>query len=297
MANERSGRGSGRRLVERLTGELRRRGISAEPAWTPEARRDLVERAGEDSGCRCLVAVGGDGTVGDLINERPSVPLTVLPAGTENLFARQFGMSRRPERVAAAIAEGTTVRLDLGLTNGRRFALMAGVGFDADVVTRHHFARPGTTSRLAYVEPVLRSSLQYRFPPLKIRVDDPAGSEVLSGSMAFVFNLPAYALGLLVAPLARGDDGKLDLVVFRDPGPFRALQYLWKVVRGIHLDDAGVTYRKVHRVTIEANEPVPVQLDGDPGGRITPEGPWMAEVLPAALELLVPGRASRAAAP
>src|SRR5262245_9704454 len=98
-ANPGSGRGRGRRQVERLGQELERRGLRARVAWTLEERSALVAESGCDPHCRCLVAAGGDGTVAALVNERPRVPITVLPAGTENLFARHFGLTRRPEQL------------------------------------------------------------------------------------------------------------------------------------------------------------------------------------------------------
>jgi diacylglycerol kinase family enzyme len=288
--NAASGRGGGRKAVAKLVGELERRGVESRVAWTLDERRALVEAAGsgEAERCRCLVAVGGDGTVAALINERPDVPIAVLPAGTENLFAGHFGFPRDPALAASRIVEGTSSLLDLGLIDGRRFALMAGFGFDADVVSRHHTARVGrtgqlrTTHRAAYVEPVLRSSLGYRFPLLTLTTEGVDGrEETLSGTTVFVFNLPRYALGLPFAPRARGDDGYLDLVIFRDPGPFRALHYLWLVVRGLH--------RRVRKVAIETSGAVPVQLDGDPGGVIEPgTTPWVVEVLPKAVGVLAP---------
>ena len=250
-------------------------------------RAELVAESARGGGCRCLVAAGGDGTVAALVNECPGVPITVLPTGTENLFARHFGLGRRPERLAATIAEGGVARIDLGLSGSRRFALMAGIGFDADVVARHHVGRVGRagvarpTSRSAYVESVLRSSLAYRFPSLSVTITDPGREETLVGSSAFLFNLPRYALGLPFAPSARGDDGWLDLVVFRNAGPFQALHYLWLVIRGLHLDRPGVYHRKVRRAVVSSSEAVPVQLDGDPGGYLDAgaEAPWTVEVL------------------
>jgi diacylglycerol kinase family enzyme len=241
-----------------------------------------------------LVAAGGDGTVAALVNERPVVPITVLPTGTENLFARHFDLARSPEHLAETIAAGRATPLDLGLTEQRRFALMAGLGFDADVVTRHHRLRlgrsgiPRPTHRGAYVEPVLRSSLDYRFPNITVRIADPGHEETLVGSMIFLFNLPSYALGLPVAPSARGDDGWLDLVVFRKPGSLRALYYLWLVLWKLHLRRPGVDHRRVRRVVISASEPVPVQLDGDPGGFVNGTDPWNVEVLPRAIDVIVP---------
>ncbi len=295
-ANAGSGLGGGRRKVEKLIVELNRLGMPSQVAWTLDERAQLVGQAASDPHCRCLVASGGDGTVAGLINERPTVPITVYPAGTENLFATYFGLDRNPARLAATIATGQRRWIDLGLTSTRRFSLMAGIGFDADVVTRHHLnrvrgtgiARP--THRGAYVESVLRSSLEYRFPVVTVNITDPGHEETLTGTTVFLFNLPRYALGLPFAPAARGDDGWLDLVVFRAAGPFQALHYLWTVIRGVHLQQPGVFHRRVRRVTVTASETVPVQLDGDPGGFVEAggSGGWSVEVLPQAIEVLVP---------
>ncbi len=296
VANAGSGRGRGREKVARLVRELSRAGLPTRIAWTPTERTALVAGAADDSDCRCLVAVGGDGTVAALVNERPTVPITVLPCGTENLFARHFRLGRDPARLAETIASGQVLGVDLGCLRGRRFALMAGFGFDADVVTRHHLARvrrtglPRPTNRVAYVEPVLTSSFSYRFPAMTVTVTDPGGEETLVGSTVFVFNLPRYALGLPFAPTAVGDDGWLDLVVFRDPGPFQALHYLWLVVRGLHLRRPGVFHRKVRRAQISAPDRIPVQLDGDPAGFLDGGlgAGWEVDVLPEAMDVLVP---------
>ncbi len=338
VANSSSGLGHGVPLVHRLVGELQRVGLGAEIAWTPEERRALVDRASADTGCRCLVAVGGDGTVSALVNERPSVPISVLPSGTENLFAGHFGFSRDIGALAATIARGQSVPVDVGQGLGRRFVLMAGFGFDGDIVTRHHRSRTSRigvvrpTHRIAYVEPILRSSLFYRFPTVNVRIADPGAEESLAGTTVFVFNMPRYALGLPFAPEAREDDGWLDLVVFRDPGPFQALYYLWRVFCRNHLRHPSVFHRRVKQVVLSAQNTVPVQLDGDPGGIVLPAGPaggengqvagdagrldladrlpagvatqtaaeWRVEILPAALSVMAvcerPGRAGATSA-
>ncbi|MGE3818018.1 MAG: diacylglycerol kinase family protein [Isosphaeraceae bacterium] len=296
-ANRGAGQGKGRQRVSRLVHELRARGFRSRIAWTVEGRTQLVADATADPRAHCLVAVGGDGTVAALINDRPNVPMTVLPTGTENLFARHFGMTPDSTQLADAIVARHVRRIDLGEANGRRFALMAGIGFDADVVTRHHRARvrrtglPRPTHRAAYVEPILRASLDYGFPMMTVRVADPGAEEELEGSTVFVFNLPRYALGLPFAPSAVADDGWLDLVVFQKPGPLNALHYLWLVLRGLHLKRRGISHRRVRRVEISASERVPVQLDGDPGGFIESDGSrWSIVALPQALEILTPSK-------
>src|SRR5262249_11782099 len=110
-ANRGSGLGRGVRLGNRLVGALEHVGLGADIAWSPGARAALVARTCADPGCRCLVAVGGDGTVSALINEVPRVPLSVLPAGTENLVAQHLGLRRDPKSLAALIAAGRPTRV------------------------------------------------------------------------------------------------------------------------------------------------------------------------------------------
>ncbi len=279
VANAASGMGRSRRLVDQLVTHLEQAGLRAEVAWTPSDRSALANKAadcGED--CRCLVAVGGDGTVSALLNERPDRPVTVLPAGTENLVARHFGLRRDPRLLAGTISSGRSIPVDVGLAAGRRFLLMAGFGFDAEIVSRHHRGRVSQsgsvrpTNRMAYVKPILGTSFSYHFPTISVRIEDPGAHETLQGTTVFVFNLPRYALGLPFVPFTREDDGWLDLIVFREPGPFQALYYLWKVVCGIHLNDPSVFHRRVRKVMVSAEEPIPIQIDGDPGGYLLPQG-------------------------
>lgn len=296
VANSYSGTGRGRRQLRALLDALHARGLNTRVAWTPEERAGLTAAANVETGCLGLVAIGGDGTVSALVNDRAEVPITVVPTGTENLFARHFGLSRDVDALAEAIARRHWRPVDLGCAGDRRFTLMAGFGFDGDIVTRHHAARVGSSGRMrnthrgAYVEPILRSSFTYRFPLLSVRVEDPGHEETLTGTTVFLFNLPRYALGLPFAPGARDDDGLLDLVVFRNPGPFHALRYLWLVLRGLHLRRRGVVHRAVRRVTVSAPAAVPVQLDGDPAGTLEPgaENAWTVEVEPRALQVIVP---------
>ncbi|MGA2699770.1 MAG: diacylglycerol kinase family protein [Isosphaeraceae bacterium] len=322
VANRSSGTGGNNILVRRLVGKLGKLGFGTEVAWTPDELKMLVAEAESRPGCRCLVAVGGDGTVSALVNEQPKVPVTVLPAGTENLAAQHFGLRRNTAALARTIAAGQVLRADLGSAAGRRFLLMTGFGFDGDIVTRHHRARTTRsgrvkpTHRVAYVEPILRSSLFYRFPYINVAIEDPGREETLRGTTVFVFNLPRYALGLPFAPQASPDDGLLDLVVFRDPGPFQALYYLWRVFRGTHLDHPGVYHRRFRRLTLTSNEAIPVQLDGDPAGFLLPSGDgaardgragpgqqqeaargWTIEVIPGAIDILVPCPRTAASSP
>ena len=122
-----------------------------------------------------LVAAGGDGTAMDLMNRHPGLRLGILPLGTENLLARHFRIPRGDGRRAAEIvAAGHMHRLDIGTVDDRRFAVMASVGFDAEVIHQAHAARRGHITRLHYVRPILNALCRYPHPQIRVYADGAA---------------------------------------------------------------------------------------------------------------------------
>jgi diacylglycerol kinase (ATP) len=276
-------------------------------------RQTLARRliGGGFDGLVGLVAAGGDGTVADLINRFPGVPIAVFPTGTENLLAKYLRIPLDGRFVAEMIAGGRTHRMDVGLLNGRRFTLMMSAGFDADVVHRTHARRSGHIQKWNYIQPVLETLRNYEYPELQIEADGGDLSSVrrLSGRLAVIANLPRYAMGLPIAANAIDDDGLLDLRLFERPSElgnrgqgtgtsrqedgrtarglragFQMLRYLYKVSRREHERLPDVRAGRFRRVRIDCKTPVPIQCDGDPAGWT----PVEVSVLPGALTLFVP---------
>jgi diacylglycerol kinase family enzyme len=241
----------------------------------------LADRAHRER-LACIVAAGGDGTFRDLCNRFPTIPIAVLPLGTENLVARHLCIPRCGQAVADMIASRQVQRLDLGTLGERRFAVMASVGFDADVIHRAHSRRRGHISRLSYLQPICESLRTYAHPDLRIWVDD--RPEPYVAKLAVIVNLPAYALGLRLASSARGDDGTFDLRLFQRGSAFQMWRYFFKVMGSRHERLSDVQAVQGSRIRIESDVPVPVQLDGDPAGWTPAE----FQILPGAAEVLVP---------
>jgi diacylglycerol kinase (ATP) len=296
--NPSSGDGLKRAEILALCTQLRIHGIRPHLFSHRDRLAERLNRPGGRNGLVCLVAAGGDGTVGDLINRFPDLPLTLLPLGTENLLARHFGIPCNGRFVAELIARGITRRIDLGLLNGRRFTLMVSAGFDADIVHRVHASRRGNIRKANYVQPFLDTLRTYRYPKLRVTVDGegppPAGQlslwgskaspGVLLGRLVFVANLPEYALGLPIAGSAADSDGLLDLRIFERPSAFQMFRYLYNVALRRHETLADVRVARVRSVRLESRLPVPLQCDGDPAGFTPAE----ISVLPGALTLFVP---------
>lgn len=279
LRNPRSGSGLRRHEILELVRELKHSGFRPRLFKSRERFHDWIERDAIRADLACLVAAGGDGTVADVFNRHPGVRLAILPLGTENLLARYLGLPRSGHDLARLIADGCFRTLDLCQIGSRRFSLMASIGFDADVIQRVHHARIGNISRMNYVQPILESLRRYEYPEVRLWLDDQGP---VSTRLAVISNLPIYALGLSVARAARGDDGLLDVRMFRRGSAFQMVRYLCNLALGTHERLWDVESRQARRVRIEADVPVPIQTDGDAAGFTPAE----IRVLPAALEVV-----------
>jgi len=250
-----------------------------------------------EAGClRAVVSAGGDGTANLLAGHLPlGTPLAIFPLGTENLLAKHLRQPRDPAVIVEQIMQGATVRLDAGTANGRLFLLIAGCGFDAEVVRRVHSARTGHVNYMSYAKPILDVIRSYDYPELRLYGEMSDGQDELdddqllgsaplwSGSWIFVTNLPRYAIGLSLVPQADGADGLLDVCTFRDGTFWKGLRYLVGVALQQHLSWSSVKTFQLRKLRIEADVDVPYQIDGDPGGNL----PVTIEALPERLTLIV----------
>ncbi|XHC26255.1 MAG: diacylglycerol/lipid kinase family protein [Phycisphaerales bacterium] len=225
-----SGRGEGPRLAQVLQRELGTRGDGHEvvlfEVGPAAVRRDLVPvlEGQPEPGANSkrthpadgLIVIGGDGTVHSCAKPAAvtSTPLYHFPTGTENLFAREFGMDRDLRTVRAAIdnlmqhelAGRPMPRIDLAECNGRSFLLMASVGVDANIVNRLCRKRTGRISHFSYAPHILAELIRPWSRPMTITVDGQTVVERRKG-MAVVANSRQYAMR--VDPAQRGHDRRV----------------------------------------------------------------------------------------
>lgn len=289
VANPKAGAGGREEAVRQLASAVEARGLAPQIVTDLATLAALVARYHGAGELRAVVAAGGDGTAAEIVNRtEPGVPMTVYPLGTANLLAGYFRLPRDPRAMAQTLAEGVTARVDAGRANGRIFLLMAGCGFDADVVHRMHGRRAGGMSQWSYAGPILEAIRSYEYPLLNVRFEA-AGQQrgemqTISARWAFVVNLPYYAGGLRIAPTARGDDGLLNVSTFGGGSLWHGLRYVGYVLLGRHHWLGDYRHALVERVWIESSAQVPYQLDGDPGGFL----PLEIEVLKQRLTVLAP---------
>jgi diacylglycerol kinase family enzyme len=250
-------------------------------------------------GVDVVVAFGGDGTLNEVATgiARSHTALGVLPGGSTNVFARTIGLPNDPVGAArmltSALAARRIDRVGLGVVNGRFFCFHTGIGFDAAVVRR--VERRASVKRWLghplFIYSALRTWLtEYdrRHPHFALRFPD--GAAVPDGYFTIVLNTNPYTyLGnrpLDLSPAATLDRG-LVAVTFRTLKAVAILGNVAKALRGggVKPGPAVDEHIDLTELTVEAERPVPYQVDGDYLGE-TRRLAFRHE--PAVLDLVVP---------
>jgi diacylglycerol kinase (ATP) len=285
IANPASGLGRTQRLASAIERRLARRGVDTDLALTPsDGAAAQAAASAVAAGCDRVIVAGGDGTVNSVLGALAysSASLGIIPSGMANAFARELGIPLALD-AACDIAAGDVVRtLDLARAGSRPFALMAGIGFDADVVSHVNLRLKRFTGPGAYVLAGLARAARFR--PRRVRLIWDDGETATDALLVIAANAAHYTYRWRLAADARPDDGLLDVVVFRCRSVLDPPAYVIAALTGSHVYHPGLLTLRTRRLRVEADAALPVQLDGDLAGAT----PVEMEVLPGALTTLAP---------
>jgi diacylglycerol kinase (ATP) len=278
------------RLRRMLGGAFAHRQLPFDLVQTERAKHaEEIAREGAELGYRAVVAVGGDGTLAEVVTglAGSDVPLGIIPQGTANQVALNLGISDNVERAVDIIAGGHTQPMDLGrLDDGSYFALIAGAGWDARVMalaTREMKDRWGFG---AYLYAGIRESLAP--PSARYRITADGETIEVEASTVLVANVGEILTGLIPVGVKLGPkisvrDGLLDVCIFAAKSIPDIAAVLWRVASRQFAGDERMLYLQAKEVTIEADPPVVTQVDGDPHG----ETPLTLRAVPDAVRVLV----------
>jgi diacylglycerol kinase (ATP) len=228
----------------------------------PHAAANLAAEAAA-RGSDLIVAAGGDGTCGDVVNGLvgTNARLGVIPLGTGNDFIRCLGLDNNLSRAVHTLFYGKPRPVDLGLTQGRWFINIAGCGFDAVVAERMSKGFRYLRGTPAYVAAVCQCLLSFRPSRMWLTIN---GERLdVMAMLCAVANAQYYGGGMCIAPDARIDDGLLDVCIVGDMGRLEFLRAFPQVFKGAHVTHPKVTMLRGRHVTIESDMPLPVLVDGD----------------------------------
>ena len=260
--------GDARQKIARARVYLEGRGCLVDLTLTG-ARGDASKAAAaaREGGFDRILAAGGDGTLNEVVNGlAPSAtPLAFLPLGTTNVFALEVGIPFDVERACAVALEGEPRPICLGMAGETRFILMAGVGFDAQVVSDVSLPLKRLTGKLAYVVSGLSLLATRRPEPLEV-VDEEGN--IHRGYGAILSNCRLYAgKTFSFTPQASLGVDRLDVCLLLNPGRLAMLGYAATVLQGRSPLPPGALCLQGREFTVRGKG-IPVQIDGDFLGRL-----------------------------
>ncbi|MEX2454240.1 MAG: diacylglycerol kinase family protein, partial [Rhodospirillaceae bacterium] len=201
-------------------------------------------RAGVDA----IAAAGGDGTINEVVRgmHGSGVPLGIVPMGTANVLAAEFGLSRRPSEIASVFARGTVRRLHLPQVNGVPFLLMVGAGFDGRVVAMVTPPLKRRYGKAAFAGQGLRALAATVTSPLAIETDGVGHT----ADWAVVTNVSRYGGPYRIAPGANPGDASLTAVLFRSGLRAAMVGHLLRIGAGRVLPCAGISVVQASSIRI-----------------------------------------------
>jgi YegS/Rv2252/BmrU family lipid kinase len=285
VANPGSGLGRTVRLAAAIARRLSARGLDVELALTPTC--DAAARAAARAiagGCDRVIVAGGDGTINSVLGALAHSPaaLGVVPTGMANAFAREMGIPLAFDSACDVAADRHQRVLDLGRAGSRHFVLMAGIGFDADVVAHVSPRLKRLTGPGAYVAAGLARALRFR--PTRVEVSFDHGRLTAAALLLVAANTAHYTYRWRIAPQARPDDGLLDVVIFHCRNALDAPAHVLGVLTGLHPRHPAVVTLRTRALRVRSERPLPLQIDGDAAG----VAPVEMEIVPGALRVLAP---------
>lgn len=265
IANPISGGGRGRSAAPALAAELARAGVTAEVHFTTragDATTRAAAAAGED--WDGVVAVGGDGTVNEVLNglQGGRKTLGVLPMGTANVLAIELRLPSKPAAAAAVIAAGHRRSLAVGVCNGRRFLLFVGAGIDGAVVHRLAEVRTGTLGKHKWLGPILHTVRRWPRFSLTATLSDGTRRENLASIL--VTRVRNFGGLFHLTPDVDPFDGKLHVLCFRTRSRLRWAWLGTRALFGRLRPGPWLECFTTDRVQIDGV--APFQIDGDAGG-------------------------------
>lgn len=237
----------------------------ADPLWFEVAKSSeapKVIRRSIKQGADLIFVWGGDGMVQRSVDALADtdIPIAILPAGTANLLATNLGIPKDLAKAVDIGLHGIRRRLDVGVLNGERFAVMAGAGFDARIMGGVDQKSKQRFGRLAYIQSGVQA-MKARRCQMTIKVN---GEPWFDGKASCVLfgNVGTLVGGLKIFPEAKPDDGVMEIGVVTARGWLDWLKVLARVVTRNTKSSTMLTTTHGRKISVRLGRAMPYELDG-----------------------------------
>jgi YegS/Rv2252/BmrU family lipid kinase len=269
--------------------------------------RLLALRAAQE-GRRLIIACGGDGTISEVANgimeSGEPIELGVLPSGTGGDFRRTLGINTSPAAAANALRTGRTRQMDVGRvqyqnhsgeTETRYFLGVASFGMSSEVIERVKESGPGwmpgtltgwMSGRISFAVATLQTTLWSNNTAVRVQLDEGPERRLTVANLC-VANAKYFGGGMKIAPHARLDDGRFDIITIGDLSAVQILGNSPRLYFGKHLNMQQVHHTHASRLTARPDAKgtqVAIEVDGELPGRL----PATFEIIPKALRVRCP---------
>ncbi len=214
-----------------------------------------------------LLVAGGDGTVHEVINamlaESVDVPLGIIPSGTCNDFASHLSLGKDLAGCLRAVTDGQWRTVDVGMVNGEYFLNVASAGLLTSVAHSVDTALKNTLGRMAYYFKGLGELPSFR--SLRVRVT--ADGRMINDDILLFLVMNSGMVGSFptLAPQAKIDDGKLDLLIVNKCSIPELMGLFFSIFSGRHIASSHIRHLQAADIYIECEEQVESDLDGELG--------------------------------
>lgn len=300
VVNPFSGAGKTRKKWQAVEHKLRQQGYGFDVSFTQSPLHAIqITREALQKGYDHIIAVGGDGTINEVLNgfysplteEKCQAAFSVLPMGTASDFARVLPLSTQAEYIEKLLQKGQEQACDVvcasyidweGKPARRYFINVADVGIGSDTCARVNRSNKAMGGFLSFLFACLAAIFSFKNPVLTVEVD---GQVLYSGksSMVAVNNGQYFGGGMMIAPQAQISDGLLDIIVLEDFSKAEFLKALPSVYKGKHLNHPRIRLAKGSKIKIKSPDRVYLEVDGESPGI----GDVAIEILPGDIKLFI----------
>lgn len=246
---------------------------------------EIVKTALQQSKLKAIVAVGGDGTVNEVGSALvgTDIPMGYIPAGTGNDYALAHRIPFHPHHALQRILQHQTYQIDTAELHNRRMISFMGAGFDGKVAETVNLSRWKRRwfGRLTYGLEALKILRSYKPQTVSITVDG-RQYQYENVWLIAVNNTPNYAGGIKICPKAEMNDGYLDLCCVQNVTSGQLLRILPAAYRGKHIRHPSIIFHRGKEITIEADSPLVIHVDGEVIGKT----PITVKMVPKSLSVL-----------
>ena len=277
-------------LSTEIVDALQTQGIQAELcATTPDEDGERLASEAAKAGAELVIVAGGDGTIEAVARGlmHTQTVLGIIPLGTRNNIAASLDIPSDLSQAIQTIIEGERGQFDMGKANNHYFVEVVGVGLEATLFPRGDEVKEGIKKNYwaAFKSffSGIQTFLQFKQHRLVLRFDD-RRMHRLRTLQVNICNSPRYGVQFALAPDAKMNDGKLDVVYIDNPSKWDHLRHFFKAMRGERLPHERLNTHRVAKIEIRSRPPLEVHADGQCLG-VTP---ITVEVVPKALWICVP---------